>query len=62
MALDSIKNTKNIKQVKSFQDPNGKLNASKTGTNNEQINANNNFFSSAQKLFFFILSILLFKL
>ena len=43
MALDSIKNTKNIKQVKSFQDPNGKLNAGKTGTNNEQINANNNF-------------------
>jgi hypothetical protein len=43
MALDNIKNTKNIKQVKSFQDPNGKLNASKTGTNNEQINANNNF-------------------
>ena len=43
MALDSIKNNKNIKAVKSFQDPNGKLNNGKAGTNNEQINANNNF-------------------
>ena len=43
MALDSIKNTKNIKAVKSLQEINGKLNVGKTGTNNEQINANNNF-------------------
>ena len=44
MALESMKNAKNIKQVKSLQEMNGKLNAGKNGQNtNEQINTNNNF-------------------
>ena len=44
MALDSPKNNKNIKQVKSLQEMNGKLNAGKNGQSaNEQINANNGF-------------------
>ena len=44
MALDSIKNNKNIRQVKSLQEINGKLNNGKTGANNnEQINASNNY-------------------
>ena len=42
--LDSIKNTKNIKPVKSLQEINGKLTTGKNATNNEQqLNANNNF-------------------
>ena len=44
MALESMKNAKNIKKVKSLQEMNGKLNAGKNGqNNNEQINTNNNF-------------------
>ena len=44
MALDSIKANKPIKQVKSLQEMNAKLNAGKPGANNnEQINTNNNF-------------------
>ena len=44
LAIDSLKNTKNIKTTKSLQEVNGKLVTSKQGTNNnEQINQNNNF-------------------
>ena len=48
MALESMKNTKAIKQVKSLQEMNAKLNAGKPGTNNnnEQLNTNNNSFEN----------------